>query len=191
MPPTRELETALVQSQGHDREAFDRLVGLLYRDLRRVAHRQLRRLRPGDTLDTTGLVNEAYLKMVGGQDYESRAHFLNASARAMRHILVNAARSKLSLKRGGGQRPDTLVEEAIGDRVRLEHVLAVHRGLDGLAEVDERLCRVVECRYFAGMTELETATALGVSDRTVRRDWLRARAWLRREFSARGGGTES
>lgn len=178
--PSQALVTALTACRESDPEALDRLATLLYPELRRIARAQLRRLRPGQTLSTTGLVHETYLKLAGGSDFVDRSHFLAASARAMRHILVNAARRKHAGKRGGG-RPDEMFDDELvaAERQHLEEVIGVAEALDGLRDIDERLCSVVECRFYAGMTEEETGTALGVSSRTVRRDWLRARAWLK------------
>ncbi len=175
-----QARTALAHARREGPDALDGLVEALYPDLRRIAHAQLRRLRPGSTLDTTSLVHEAYVKMIGSSDFAGRSHFLAASARAMRHILVNAARRKLAIKHGQGRTPDPLDEHQVADeRSRFAEVLAIGEAVEGLREIDERLCRVVECRFYAGMTEEETAASLGVSDRTVRRDWLRARAWLK------------
>jgi RNA polymerase sigma factor (TIGR02999 family) len=177
------VRSALTASRAGESNAIDRLVDALYPDLRRIARAQLRRLRPGRTLDTTSLVHEAYVKMVGADDFVDRAHFLAASARAMRHILVNAARRKLTEKHGGGHPPDSLEGRELGGaRAQYEEILDVGEALEQLRKIDERLCRVVECRFYAGMTEEETAVALAVSDRTVRRDWLRARAWLKQEL---------
>ena len=184
-----EVQAALAAARRGGSGALDPLIEVLYPELRRIARAQLRRLRHGQTLDTTSLVNETYLKMVGASDFNDRSHFLAASARAMRHILINAARRKLAEKHGGGRE-----EVALDDRDGSDEggfyleILAVGRALARLAELDERLCRVVECRFYAGMTEEETATALEVSDRTVRRDWLRARAWLKHELAGSGPG---
>jgi RNA polymerase sigma factor (TIGR02999 family) len=179
-----EVQAALAAARRGGPGALDPLIEVLYPELRRIARAQLRRLRPGQTLDTTSLVNETYLKMVGASDFNDRNHFLAASARAMRHILINAARRKLADKHGAGWEQVALDDRDGGDECGpyLE-VLAIGRALERLAELDERLCRVVECRFYAGMTEEETATALEVSDRTVRRDWLRARAWLKHELA--------
>jgi RNA polymerase sigma factor (TIGR02999 family) len=164
------------------------LVEVLYPELRRIARAQLRRLRPGQTLDTTSLVHEVYVKLARSEDFVDRSHFLAASARAMRHTLVNAARKHLAEKHGAGRPPDSLEGRDVpADRAHSAEVVEVALALERLAAVDERLCQVVECRFYAGMTEEETASALGVSDRTVRRDWLRARAWLRLELGSSPG----
>lgn len=177
------VRAALTACRTGGPEAIDRLVDALYPDLRRIASAQLRRLRPGRTLDTTSLVHEAYLKLIRSGEFADRAHFLAASARAMRHILVNAARRKLAEKHGGGRDADALEDRDLAvDRAHYEEILDVGEALERLWKLDERLCRLVECRFYAGMTEEETAVALGVSDRTIRRDWLRARAWLKSEL---------
>ena len=176
--------TALLEAhRGGDEAAYARLVSLLYDELRRLARRQRRRLRPGETLDTTSLLHEAYLKLAGGDaSWESRGHFFATAARVMRHILVDAARARWSAKRGRGKVDATLPEHRAAEERHAEDVLAVDAAIEKLQELEERLGSVVECRFFGGMTEEETAQALGVSTRTVRRDWLRARGWLRKEL---------
>lgn len=175
----------LAYGQG-DRQAFDRLVPLVYDDLRRIARRHLRRGRPGQTLDTTGLVHEVYLKMVDPSrvDWQNRAHFLAVSARAMRQVIIGYARRRSADKRGGGAIAVTLEEGQIAIDEQAEGLLALDQALSRLAQRNERLARVIECRFFAGLSEEETAEALGVSLRTAQRDWLRARAWLREELGA-------
>lgn len=179
--------------QGHrrgDRGAFDSVLPMVYERLRLAARRQLRRLPRGTTLETTGLVHEAYLQLVDevGVDWQDRGHFLAVAARAMRRIAVDHARRRSAAKRGGGVVPVTLEpSHALGEDPT-ETVLAVHRALDDLGEINERLVQVVECRYFAGYTEEETAAALGVATRTVQRDWLRARAWLLEALEGRASG---
>jgi RNA polymerase sigma factor (TIGR02999 family) len=185
--PQEGVTQLLIAYRDGDREAFDRLVPMVYDDLRRIARRQLRRGRPGHTLDTTGLVHEAYLKLVDPAqvDWQDRGHFLAVSARAMRQVIIGYARKRSAEKRGGGERPVTLDEaqSAIDDQA--DKLLALDRALERLGERDERLARVVECRFFAGLSEEETAQAVGVSLRTAQRDWMRARAWLKEEL--RGG----
>jgi RNA polymerase sigma factor (TIGR02999 family) len=167
-------------------EAFERLVPLVYDRLRALARRQLRRLRPGQTLDTTALVHEAYLQLVDetGVSWQDRSHFYAITARAMRRIIVDHLRHRHAAKRGGGQAALTLDAEVLAGRPQgdAELALAVDRALEVLSSFNERLTRLVECRFFAGMTEEETAEALGVSLRTVQRDWMRAKAWLRKEL---------
>jgi RNA polymerase sigma factor (TIGR02999 family) len=160
--------------------AFDRLVALVYDDLRRIARRQLGRLRPGHTINSTGLVHEAYLKMVdhSRMSLQDRSHFFAVSARAMRQILVDHARRRGRQKRGANRKATDLDEAMTPVAAEAERILLIHDALDRLTAVDARLTQVVECRFFAGYSEEETAEILGVSPRTVRRDWMRARAWL-------------
>jgi len=160
----------------------DQLVGVLYGDLRRLARRSRWRLSAGETVQTTVLVHEAYLKLRHLPGFADRQHFLCAAAVAMRHILINTARDAVADKRGGGaphvsldDAPEIAVDGAI-------ELIEVDRLLDRLRLVSERLAQVVECRFFAGYGDEETAAALGLSERTVRRDWLKARAWLRHEL---------
>ena len=164
-----------------DPAAFDQLVPLVYEDLRRVARSQLRRLRVGETLDTTGLVHEAYLRLVDPEraTWHDRGHFLAVSAVAMRQILIDHARERSRLKRGGGEVPVTFDEALAAVSTDAERLLDIDRALDDLARSDARLARIVECRFFGGLSEQETADALGLSLRTAQRDWLKARAWLR------------
>lgn len=179
-----ELTTLLRAYAAGDPEAFARLVPLVYEDLRQVARRQLRRGRPGAMLETTGLVHEAWFKLVDGQavDWQDRGHFLAVCARAMRQVVVDHARRLSAAKRGGGVAPMELDEAklpAADDAVR---VLTVDHALHRLAQRSPRLAQVVECRFFAGLSEDETAEALGISLRTAQREWLRARAWLREDL---------
>lgn len=172
-----------------DRAAFDQLVPMLYDDLRKVARAQLRRGRPGATLDTTVLVHELYLKMADQQrlDARDRGHFLAISAHAMRQVIADYARRRTAAKRGGDSDPVPLDEAPeIADR-EARWLLDVDQALERLAGRDERMAKVVECRFFAGFSEDETAAALNTSVRTVQRDWMRARAWLKEEL---GGGGE-
>jgi RNA polymerase sigma factor (TIGR02999 family) len=169
-----------------ERAAFDEMVPLVYERLRVIARGQLARAgRRGRTLDTTALVQEAYLQLVGehGVDWQDRGHFFAVCARAMRRILVDYARERAAAKRGGGLVPVTLEADMVAADGDAGQVLAIDNALKGLEEFNPRLARVVECRYFAGMTEEETARALDASLRTVQRDWMRARAWLLKALS--------
>jgi RNA polymerase sigma factor (TIGR02999 family) len=161
------------------REALDELVPLVYHELRVAAQRELMR-RPSDTLSATALVNELYLKLAGGERaaWRDRAHFLAVSAIAMRQILVDRARRRTAGKRGGARRAVTLDEGVVAAQADAASLLDLHDALDRLAALDERLARVVECRFFGGMSEQEIAEALFVTERTVRRDWVKARALL-------------
>jgi RNA polymerase sigma factor (TIGR02999 family) len=174
--------------------AFDRLVELVYPELRGVAHRQLRRGRPdGQILDTTGLVHEAYLKLVdqtriGAKD---RNHFLAIAARAMRQVIVDHARVRAAAKRGANAVHVALDDRDLAIQQQADHILAVNAALDRLADEHPRLLQVVECRFFAGYSEAETAQAMAVSARTVERDWLRAKAWLREAIDRPRGDVQS
>jgi len=161
------------------REAFDRMLPLVYDQLRRIAQRELA-VRPSDTLSTTALVHELYLKFSRADraNWRNRAHFLSVAAVAMRHILVDRARRRTAEKRGGTLRHITLDDELTVANDRAESLLELHEALDYLETIDERLARVVECRFFGGMTEQETAEALHITERTVRRDWVKARGLL-------------
>ena len=167
-----------------DEDAVDHLMPRVYDELRRIAQNQLRRERPDHTLSSTALVHEAFLNLVDQSPpfVSDRVHFFAIASRVMRRVLVWHARKRSAEKRGGGQQPVTLNEEAIFGDDRLDEILALDQALDRLEMMDPRLCRVVECRHFAGLTVPETAEALGVSAATVKRDWQSARAWLRREL---------
>lgn len=190
MPEAGEVTRLLEAWRGGDASAFDRLLPIVYDDLRRIARAHARRLKPGHTLDTTGLVHEAYLRLVGhgGAGWESRQHFLSVCARAMRQIAVDAARRRAAAKRGGPAGAVTFDEEITPAPDRPERLLALDEALARLAAHSDRMVKIVECRYFAGLTEEETAEATGVALRTVQREWLRARAWLREELGAGEGG---
>ena len=170
----------LLDSAGGDREALDRLLPLVYDELRRIAHRALRRGRPDQTLTTTAVVHEVYLRMVDQTRVArgERVRFLAIAAVAMRRIVIEYHRRGRAQKRGGGQRPLSLDEAAVVGADRSEMLLVLDEALTRLAALNDRLARVVECRYFGGLTEEETAEVLGVTARTVRRDWVKARAWL-------------
>ena len=173
------------------REALDELFPLVYRELHALAHRQRRRWRGQHTLNTTALVHEAYLKLVDQRraSWESESHFLAAAARAVRHILINYARDRRAKKRGGEWTRVRISRQQLEAGVQTvgpgweDHVLALDDALERLAEHSERQSRIVECRFFAGMTVKQTAAALGVSVPTVTRGWTVARAWLHRELS--------
>ena len=162
-----------------DRTALDRLFPLVYRELHDRAHRQLMHRRPGDTLSTTALVHEAYLKLTDSahQSYHDRVHFFAVASRAMRQILVDYARRMAAAKRGGG-RAVSLDPDQLGDPGRAEELIALDEALARLEALDERLARTVEMRFFGGLSVEEAAEALGVSPRTVKRDWRKARAFL-------------
>lgn len=177
--------TALLkQYAGGDWEALDRLFPLVYEELRRVAHAQMYAERSGHTLDTTALVHEAYMKLVRHPphvEWQSRIHFFAVAARAMRQILVSYAQSRSRAKRGGDATLISLDEGVVASDARPEEVVALDDALTRLEALDTRQSRVVELRYFGGLTIEETAQVLGVSVVTVKRDWTIARAWLYRE----------
>lgn len=183
MDQGRGVTQLLEAHQRGEEGAFDRLVAAVYDDLRRVARRELRQ-HLAQTLNPTGLVHEAYVKLAAqdGVPWRDRGHFFAIAARAMRQILVDHARRRLSSKRGAGGHHTGL--DGIDPAVERDaaQVLAVEQVLGRLAQIDSRLVEVIDCRYFAGLTEQETAEALGVSLRTVQREWVRARAWLRSEL---------
>lgn len=164
--------------------ALDRLVPLVYDDLRRVARIQLGRHRPGDSMNTTGLVHDAYMRLVDHSraTYRDRGHFFAVCAMAMRQIIVDHARRRGRQKRGGDQVHVPLEDAANPVAREADRVLEIDDALDRLEAHDARLARVVECRFFAGLSEQETAEALGVSVRTTQREWFKARAWLRAEL---------
>ncbi|HEX6051980.1 MAG TPA: sigma-70 family RNA polymerase sigma factor [Gemmatimonadaceae bacterium] len=184
----------LAEVSGGSAAAVDDLFAVLYAELHAMAHRQRRRWQGNDTLQTTALVHEAFLKLV---DHEriaigSRGHFLAVASRAMRHILCNYARDRRAQKRGGAighvelsESNDAPASDASAEPA--EVLVALDEALRRLEHVDARQGKVVECRFFGGLTIEETATALGVSPRTVKRDWVMAQAWLHREMNARGG----
>ena len=181
--------TELLLSWGQgDTAALDRLLPLLYDDLRRVARRRLRQESPGHTLQATALVHEVFLRLVDIErmTMKSRAHFFALSARLMRQILVDHARRRRAAKRGGG---DTVISlnDAAGAAAAAStssvDVLALDEALDALSSFDERQCRVVELRFFAGLSIPETADALAVSTATIEREWAMARAWLHQRLS--------
>jgi RNA polymerase sigma factor (TIGR02999 family) len=178
-----DVSVRLAAARSGDPDAFAQAYEAAYDELRRLARRQLRSLRPGDTLATTALVNEAFLKLVRRPvSWEDKTHFFSLAARAMRQILVDYARERRSLKRGGDRRRTTLDDAAIPVESIAEEMLGIDRALTELERVDERLARLVEWRFFAGMTEDEIAKAQHVTPRTVRRDWQKARAFLYREL---------
>jgi RNA polymerase sigma factor (TIGR02999 family) len=173
----------LRSSRSGDRSAFDHLYTRLYEELLAAARGQLRRYW-GDTLDTTALVHEAYIRLVDEQSvpWECRAHFLAVAARAMRRAVVDHIREQTALKRGGGRPHVTVALELMAAPSEPDMLIAIDNALTSLACFNERLPQVAECRLFGGLTEEETAGALGISLRTVQRDWQRARAWLQQEL---------
>lgn len=176
----------LTELRRGSRESLDRLVPVLYQELRVIAHRQLARQAGGGTIETTALVHEAYIKLVDQShaDWRDRSHFLAVASLAMRHVLVDRAKARSTLKRGGERRRITLDEEHIAIDDQADALLQLDEAMNRLAELQPRLARVVECRFFGGLTEEEIAEALGVTVRTVQRDWAKARMLLRRELES-------
>jgi len=174
----------LLRAGAGETSAVESMFPLVYDELRRLAHRHLSRESPGRTLTTTELVHEAYLKLVDQTrvDWNGRAHFLGVAAIAMRRILVDRARSRRRLKRGGPNVSIPLESVDLSADERADLVVALDDALSRLRDLDERQARVVECRFFGGMTEEETAEALGIGLRTAKRDWARARSWLYQEL---------
>jgi RNA polymerase sigma factor (TIGR02999 family) len=182
---TGEVTALLRAARDGDAGAIDRIVPLVYEDLRRLARRQLGRGFGPQTIRPTELVHEAYVKLCSGgaEAAGDRAHFLAIAARAMRQVLVEEARHRHAVKRGGGWHRATLSGSHWVSDVDLDELLALN---DALEELDPRQRQVVECRFFVGMEEREIAEALGVTERTVRRDWVKARAWLHLALAERG-----
>jgi RNA polymerase sigma factor (TIGR02999 family) len=167
-----------------DQAALDQLIPLVYNELHRLAHVYMVRERPGHTLQTSALVNEAYLRLIDANqvEWKDRAHFLAISANVMRRILVQFARSHSSRKRGRGTVTVDIGDAAVLTITQGTDLCALDDALEALAQIDPREAKVVELRFFGGLTEKETAEALGVSDRTVRQDWNHAKVWLLNEL---------
>jgi RNA polymerase sigma factor (TIGR02999 family) len=180
----------LAEIRNGNNDALPKLIPLVYQELKRLAAHCLRGEREGHTLQPTALVNEAYLRLAGqAGEWQNRAHFMAVAAQLMRRILVDYARQRIAAKRGGGVVPVELETVQIADRVeQLEETLTVDDALARLALLDAQQARIVEMRYFGGMTVEETAAALNISPRTVKRDWALAKAWLRVEISSRAAG---
>lgn len=180
-----EITQLLQRWQDGDRRALEDLIPFVYRDLHRMAERELARRRGGPSiLDATVLVHEAYMRLEGGRTpWKNRGHFFAVASKAMRQIVVDHARRRHAEKRGGGAENLSLEESRIAVDEQAESLLALDQALDRLTRLNERLTRVVECRFFAGLSVDETAEALGVTRRTVHRDWIKAQALLRRDLS--------
>jgi RNA polymerase sigma factor (TIGR02999 family) len=178
--------TQLLHNWGNgDQAALDKLMPLVYQELRRIAHRYMEREKPDHTLQTSALVNEAYVRLIDQKHmhWQNRAQFFGIVAQLMRRILVDHARSHHYAKRGGGVNPIQLDEAAVLSPERTADLIALDDALDRLSAIDERKRQIVELKYFSGFTVEETAAVLKVSDVTVMRDWSLAKAWLRREIS--------
>ncbi len=184
---TGALTQILIDLRHGDVEARGRLVTLVYEELRELAAVHLQGERSGHTLQPTALVHEAFLRLFGnvGSGWESRAHFFGAAGEAMRRILVDYARRRRAAKRGGGAEPAPLLD-APAEEVHLSRILAVDEALQHLGAADERKRKLVELRYFAGLTLEEAAATLGIASRTAKRDWAYAKAWLYRKLAEDG-----
>ncbi|HUQ20595.1 MAG TPA: ECF-type sigma factor [Gemmatimonadaceae bacterium] len=176
----------LTDLRAGSREAIDRLIPLLYDELRQIAHRHLSARQGGATLDTTALVNEAYLKLVDQShaQWNDRVHFLAVAAIAMKQILMDRAKARASLKRGGDQTRVTLDDERIRVEELPDTLLQITDALDRVASIDPRLARMVDLRFFGGLTNQEISAALGITEKTVERDWIKARMLLREMLAA-------
>jgi RNA polymerase sigma factor (TIGR02999 family) len=193
MTADTDITSLLVALRGGDRSALDRLVPLVYQQLHTAAHRQLMRARPGDTLGTTALVHETYLKLAdaGAVSPVDRGHFFAVAATAMRQIIVDHARRAGSQKRGGGRTAVSLDRAVIAAPSDPEDFLVLDEALTEFAAIAKRPAQVVELRYFGGLSVEETAEVLGISPRTVKREWQKARAWLYHALTQEGSAEQS
>jgi RNA polymerase sigma factor (TIGR02999 family) len=184
-PSAHQVTELLVRWREGDRRALDELMPLVYDELHPLAARRMRGERPGHTLQTSALVNEAYLRLAGHDQmqWQNRAHFFAIAAQAMRRVLVDHARRRGGLKRGGGAHKVDLDQALVVSPERAAEVVALDDALARLAEIAPRKSQLVELRFFGGLSIEEAAEVLGVSERTVRRDWQMARSWLYRELS--------
>lgn len=191
-PAPNEITRLLVAWGGGDESALERLIPIVYDELRHLAHRYMSRERPGHTLQTTALVNEAYLRLVNWREvqWQNRAHFFGVSAQMMRRILVDFARDRKYLKRGGGALRVSLGEAASFTECPSADLVALDEALTELTKMDQRKGQVVEMRFFGGLSVKEVAEVLKVSEETVMRDWRLAKVWLLRELG-REDGSES
>jgi RNA polymerase sigma-70 factor, ECF subfamily len=188
-PQSPDVTTLLKQMASGDRDAAAQLIPLVYDELHRVAEHHLRLERPNHTLQPTALVHEAYLKLVVQRDadWQNKTHFCAVASQVMRRILVDYARGRLRVKRGGNPPKLQLEEGSVVAPARCDELVALDEALEKLARVDTRQSRVVELRFFGGLTVDETATVLGISPKTVKREWSMAKAWLYGEVKARHG----
>ena len=186
---THEITRLLLAWNDGDQMALDKLVPLVEAELRRLARTYMNRERAGHTLQTTALINEAYVRLIDSHSvqWQSRAHFYGIAAQVMRRVLVDSARKRNYRKRGGGSHQITFTETLAVTVAEDPNVLALDEALNELARIDERKARVVEMRFFGGLSEKETAVALRVSPETARRDWRLAKSWLLRQLSKEWG----
>ena len=183
-PSHKDVTGLLIDWSKGDQEALNKLMPLVYDELHRLASRYLRHERPGHTFQTTALVHEAYLKLVDEKNanWQNRVHFFAAAAQVMRHVLVDYARKRRASKRGGDYCRLSLDEATISSEEKDTDLLALNEALNNLATIDTQQSRVVELRVFGGLTVEETAEALGISPRTVKREWSMAKAWLHKQI---------
>jgi len=183
-PSSQQVSQLLLAWRAGDVAAFDRLMPMVYDELRRLARRYMRRAPAGQTLQTTALVHEAYLRLAGDRDvnWQNRTHFFAVCAQVMRGLMVDRARSRQAIKRGGDLHQVELNDQTAQAASQDEKLLALDEALERLAALDPRKTRIVEMRYFGGMSVEETAEVLNVSPITVKREWSKARAWLYREI---------
>ena len=186
MTAPTDITGLVVDLRSGNPDAVDDLFPLVYDELRRIAHFHLSSERPDHTLSTTALVHEAYLKLVDQSraGWQDRAHFCAVASKAMRRILIDYARRRNALKRGGSDQPVSLDDDRIAIEEKATVLLSLDEALDRLSDLDERSAKIVEFRFFGGLREEEIAEVISVSVRTVRRDWVKARAWLHKELKA-------
>jgi RNA polymerase sigma factor (TIGR02999 family) len=184
--PSEQVTQLLLELRGGNRAAVDELTPLVYQELRRIAGGQLRSERPGHTLQATALVHEAYMKLVGQREvaWQNRAHFFGIAAQVMRRILLDYAKERVRDKRGGAMRQTLLDEALLVSEDRASSLVVIDEALTRLELLDPRQAKVVELRFFGGLTVEETAEAMGISAPTVKREWAMAKAWLYRELAA-------
>lgn len=184
IPPSPQVTQLLAEWSSGNQAAFDQLMPLVYEELHRMARRYMAKQSPGHTLQPTALINEAYIRLADspGKEWQNRLHFFGVAASAMRHVLVDYARSSRSAKRGGAQKPLPLDERFVVSDQRLAEVVELDDALTALEKLNARQSKVVELRYFGGLSVEETAELVGVSPETVMRDWRAAKAWLHREL---------
>ncbi|HQU85310.1 MAG TPA: sigma-70 family RNA polymerase sigma factor [Pyrinomonadaceae bacterium] len=182
---SQQITMLLIDWSSGNENAFDELLPLVYQQLRQMAHRHLKKHSADDALQTTELIHEAYLKLASGEEkqWQNREHFFGVASKAMRHILVDLARSKQRVKRGGQAEKITLEDNLVASSQRPEEIVRLDDALKQLALMDERKCRVVEMKFFGGLKVEEIAKVLNISPKTVKRDWQFSRSWLLRELS--------
>ena len=185
--PDGEVTLLLTELREGNQEAANRLMPLIYSELRRMAGSYMQRERPGHTLQATALVNEVYMRLAGGESapWQNRAHFFGIAAHAMREVLLDYARRHIAGKRGGKDAHKVEIDvELRGVSPKIENVIAIDEALERLARIDPRQSRLIELRFFAGLSVEEAAEVMGVSPMTIKREWRSAKAWLHRELAA-------